>query len=168
MAAYPSRKAPPPTSPILKFKNGGGKKTSEVRMHSSNPFSPLADILAFSQYAGGLRLRRYQRAVARAVIDSVMGRRGLALVVLFPRQSGKNELQAQLEAYLLVVLHRQPAELVKISPTFKPQTLNAMRCLERVLERNLVARLVGWQKEEGYLYRVGQARMIFLSGAEEA
>ena len=134
----------------------------------NNPFTPLTDIVAFCECAGGLRLRQYQRAVAQAVLDSVIHRRGLTLVVLFPRQSGKNELQAQVEAYLLVFFHRQPVEIVKISPTFKPQTLNAMRRLERVLDRNTVTRLVGWKKESGYMVRIGQARIIFLSGAPEA
>lgn len=133
-----------------------------------NPFNPLKDIVTFCECAGGLRLRRYQRAVAQAVLDSVIHRRGLALVVQFPRQSGKNELQAQVEAYLLVFFHRQPVEIVKISPTFKPQTVNAMRRLERVLDRNTITRLVGWKKESGYIYRVGQARIIFLSGSAEA
>ncbi len=133
-----------------------------------NPFYPLKDIVTFCECAGGLRLRRYQRAVAHAMLDSVTQRRGLALVVQFPRQSGKNELQAQVEAYLLVFFHHQPVEIVKISPTFKPQTVNAMRRLERVLERNTLTRLVGWKKESGYIYRVGQARIIFLSGSAEA
>ena len=61
----------------------------------------LSDPLVFAQYAGQLRLRSYQQEVAAAVIDSVMRRQGLSFVVMFPRQSGKNELQAHLEAYLL-------------------------------------------------------------------
>ncbi len=42
-----------------------------------------------------------------------------------------------------------------------------MRRLQRVLEQN---RLVnkGWVKESGYCYRVGRARVFFLSGAPEA
>lgn len=127
----------------------------------------LKDITAFSAAFHGLRLRRYQRQAAQAVIDSVLRGKGLSLVVMFPRQSGKNELQAQIEAYLLTVLSRQPAEIVKISPTWKPQSLNAMRRLERVLEINPL--LAGrWMKESGYIYRVGQARITFLSGGPEA
>ena len=127
----------------------------------------LKDVSAFSAAFHGLRLRRYQQQAARAVVDSVLRRRGLSLVVMFPRQSGKNELQAQLEAYLLTVLSRQPAEIVKISPPGKPQSLNAMRRLERVLDINPL--LAGrWTKESGYIYRVGQARITFLSGGPEA
>lgn len=116
---------------------------------------------------GGLRLRKYQQAVARAVFDSVQNSWGLSIVVLFPRQSGKNELQAQLEAYFLMRYSRVGGEMVKVSPTWKPQSLNAMRRLERVLERHPLLR-GSWKKEHGYLYRVGRARQVFLSGAPEA
>ena len=53
--------------------------------------------------------------------------------------------------------------MVKVSPTWKPQTLNAMRRLERVLGSNLVARHL-WTKESGYIYRCGKARIYFFSG----
>jgi len=120
----------------------------------------------FTRFASGLTLREYQREVARAVIDSVFLERGLSIVVMFPRQSGKNELQAQLEAYLLVMLSKAGGDMVKISPTWKPQSLNAMHRLERVLRRNALTR-AGWQKENGYIYRLGEARMVFLSGSPE-
>ncbi len=37
-----------------------------------------------------------------------------------PRQSGKNELQAQLETYLLLLYSELEGEIVKVSPTWKP------------------------------------------------
>jgi hypothetical protein len=125
------------------------------------------DPLLFARHAGRLRLRSYQQEVARRVVDSVIEQRGLTFVVMFPRQSGKNELQAQIETYLLLLLADTPTELVKVSPTWKPQSLNAMRRLERALGRNLFTRKL-WMKESGYIYRVGQARITFLSGAPEA
>jgi hypothetical protein len=88
-------------------------------------------------------------------------------VVIFPRQSGKNELQAQIETYLLFLFSMLDGEMVKAAPTFKPQTQNAMRRLERVLGRNLVMRGL-WSKEQGYIFRVGDARIYFLSGAPSA
>ena len=42
-----------------------------------------------------------------------------------------------------------------------------MRRLERVLRENVVARDL-WAKEADFVYRVGQARMLFFSGAREA
>ena len=123
----------------------------------------LTDMVLFAEHASGLKLRRYQEEVARSIVNSVVQRKGLTFVVIFPRQSGKNELQAQIEAYLLTLLSQVGAEIVKVSPTWKPQSLNAMRRLERVLEKNVVAR-EWWKKEQGYIYRVGQARIFFLSG----
>jgi hypothetical protein len=109
-------------------------------------------VTLFARYASGLKLRTYQEAVARTIVDSVIQRKGLSIVVVFPRQSGKNELQAQIETYLLALFSQLDAEIVKVSPTWKPQTLNAMRRLERVLSRNLITR-ERWKKESGYIYR---------------
>ncbi len=129
----------------------------------------LQDPVLFAQAASGLRLRGYQIPVARAIVRSALENQGLSLAVMFPRQSGKNELQAQLEAYLLTLFSQSAGEvgMVKISPTWKPQSQNAMRRLESVLKRNLFTRNC-WSKESGYIYRVGQARLTFLSGAPES
>jgi hypothetical protein len=112
-------------------------------------------------------LRSYQEQVALAIVNSVKTNAGLSFVVMFPRQSGKNELQAQVEAYLLLMLSDFNAEIVKISPTWKPQTLNAMRRLERVLQKNLITRGM-WAKESGYIYRLNTARIFFFSGSTQA
>jgi hypothetical protein len=116
---------------------------------------------------GGLRLRNYQRNVAYAITKSVLSARGNSFVVMFPRQSGKNELQAQVEAYLLLRLFHCGGELVKISPTWKPQSQNAMRRLQRVLTRHPLLQHQ-WQKDSGYRFGVGKASISFLSGAPEA
>lgn len=116
---------------------------------------------------GNLRLRGYQEEAVFKVLDSIFNQKGRSLVVMFPRQSGKNELQAQLEAYLLAMYCHLPAEIVKISPTWRPQSLNAMRRLERVLKANLLTR-DQWRRESGYIYRVGEARIFFFSAAPEA
>ena len=127
----------------------------------------LRDVTLAAEYGARLRLRSYQRAVAQAIVRSVVEGQGLSFVVIFPRQSGKNELQAQIEAYLLALFSRLDAEMVKVSPTWKPQSLNAMRRLERVLKRSLLT-TSSWQKEQGYIYKVGTARIFFLSGARTA
>lgn len=124
----------------------------------------MRDVLLFTQHGSELTLRRYQQEVAQAIINSVIKERGLTFVVIFPRQSGKNELQAQIETYLLTFHSPGDAEIVKVSPTLKPQSQNAMRRLERVLSKNLIARDL-WKKESGYIYKVGGARMYFLSAA---
>jgi hypothetical protein len=125
------------------------------------------DVSRFAWSTSDIRLRSYQCEAARAVARSVLGKQGLSLVVMFPRQSGKNEMQAQLQVYLLAVLAQYPAELVHISPTWRPQAMNAMQRLERVLKNNLA--LQGrWVKEYGYVYRVDRARISFFSGAPES
>ncbi len=69
----------------------------------------LRDPERFAHVASGIKLRSYQRGVLSAIFDSVLNQRGLSFVVIFPRQSGKNELQAQLEAYLLFMYSPGPA-----------------------------------------------------------
>ncbi len=124
----------------------------------------LLDVAAFMRYASRLKPRNYQIAPARAIVDSVIHKKGLSFVIIFPRQSGKNELQAQLQTYLLTIFSQLEAEMVSISPTWKPQSYNAMRRLERVLSKNLISRDM-WTKSKGYIYRVGKARIYFLSGS---
>ncbi|HPT22935.1 MAG TPA: hypothetical protein PLN80_00135 [Anaerolineaceae bacterium] len=125
----------------------------------------LRGIERFSQVFGGVRLRTYQEETARAIAQSVLGNRGLSFVVMFPRQSGKNVLQAQLEVYLMVLFAEQGAEMVKLSPTHEPQNLNAMRRLETALEDNFLTR-GGWRKQGGNHYRFKKAHITFLSAAK--
>jgi hypothetical protein len=123
----------------------------------------LRDVTLFCE-GSGIHLRSYQKQVAEAIVDSAIHDKGLSFVVIFPRQSGKNELQAQIETYLLSICSVQQSEIIKVSPTWKPQSLNAMRRLERVLKRNLISR-ERWSKGSGYIYQFGEAMMHFLSGA---
>ncbi len=127
----------------------------------------LRDVVLFVRNASGLKLRRYQVDVARAVIDSVVHQKGYSFVVIFPRQSGKNELQVQLQVYLLTLFADQSYEMVQISPTWRPQTENAMHKLEDVLSRNLLVH-DRWTKSHGHIYQVGMARLNFLSGSPNA
>jgi hypothetical protein len=121
----------------------------------------------FARFASRLTLREYQAGVCEAICDSVLKRRGLTFVVMFPRQSGKNELQAQLEAYLLALFCEAPMEIIKVSPTLKPQAQNAMRRLERTLKKNVYLSK-SWRKQAGTLYAVNEARIQFLSGSPQS
>lgn len=137
-------------------------------MHIKNAIkTALRDPLLFSEHISQIKPRSYQADVLLSVIDSIVNQKGLSFVVMFPRQSGKNELQALLETYLMTALQMTDTEIVKISPTWKPQSLNAMRRLERTLTANILTRHA-WKKESGYIYRVGKARTTFLSGNPEA
>ncbi len=122
---------------------------------------------AFIRDCSKLTLRNYQRAPIQSILRSIDEHAGRTIVIMFPRQSGKNEIQAQLECYLLTIFKETSCcEMVKISPTWKPQTLNAMRRLERVLDTNILTRSGPgrWQKESGYIYKVGNSRISFFSG----
>lgn len=127
----------------------------------------LSDVTLFARDASGIKLRKYQRQVARAICDSVHHKRGLTFVVIFPRQSGKNELQAQIEAYIMAVTRKWDVEMVKVSPTWKPQAMNAMRRLERVLKKNVCTTLT-WRRESGYIFSVNHSRIYFMSASPTA
>ncbi|MBI4186068.1 MAG: hypothetical protein HY530_00995 [Chloroflexi bacterium] len=122
-----------------------------------------------SDYASGLachRLRPYQQEVASAILRSVLDKRGLTFSVEIARQGGKNELSAQLELLLLTLYMAQPLNLVKCSPTFKPQTVISMM---RLKDRLNDAGFGGvWLAELGYIIRLGNARAVFLSADESA
>jgi hypothetical protein len=112
------------------------------------------------------RLYPYQREIARAVLDSVFGHRGLSFSVEISRQGGKNELSAQLELLLLTLNMNRSRNLIKCSPTFKPQTVVSM---QRLKDRLNDAGFGGiWTSEMGYVIRLGDARAVFLSAEEHA
>jgi hypothetical protein len=112
------------------------------------------------------RLRPYQQEVALAILDSIFGRKGLTLSVEIARQGGKNELSAQLEVLLLTLYMAEPQNLVKCSPTFRPQAIISMT---RLKDRLNDAGFAGiWTAELGYIVRLGNAKVIFLSADESA
>ncbi|MBN1643408.1 MAG: hypothetical protein JW856_01095 [Dehalococcoidales bacterium] len=99
-------------------------------------------------------------------MDSVFHRRGLTFSVEIARQGGKNELSAQLELLLLTLHMTAPQNLVKCSPTFKPQAVVSMVRLEDRLNDAGFAGM--WKRELGYIVRLGKARAFFLSAEESA
>lgn len=112
------------------------------------------------------RLRPYQVEIARAVLESVLQGRGLTISVEIARQGGKNELSAQLEVLLLTLFAARGGNIIKCSPTFKPQTINSMlRLKERLDDAGLAGH---WQPELGYMVRLGLARAVFFSADEAA
>jgi len=112
------------------------------------------------------QLRPYQREAAMAVLDSVFGGKGLTFSVEIARQGGKNELSAQLELLLLTFKMEESKNLIKCSPTFKPQAAISMRRLKDRLNEAGFGRI--WKSELGYIVRLGEARAIFLSAEETA
>ena len=112
------------------------------------------------------KLRPYQVEVGRAILDSVMGRKGLTFTVEMARQGGKNELSAQLELLLLTIHMASGGNLIKAAPTYMPQLLNS---IFRLRDRLNDAGYKGlWAPEAGNAITVGKARQIFLSAEPTA
>jgi hypothetical protein len=121
----------------------------------------LGDIRWFSKLVVGRELRRYQLEPAYAVLDSVLRGKGLSFAVVMSRQAGKNEVSAQLEAYLLNLYQRKGGSMVKAAPTYKPQLVNSKLRLEEVLDNDWNRGKV--RTREGYMTFLGRAGVVFLS-----
>ena len=126
----------------------------------------LATIGRFSRLILDRPLRSYQLAPAQAILDSIFEGAGRRFVVMMSRQAGKNEMAAQMEAYLLNLYRRSGGQIVKASPTFKPQTVNSMLRLEEHLNNAWNKGL--WQKRQGYIFELNNARCLFFSAAPQA
>jgi len=111
-----------------------------------------------------LKLRPYQNEVARAVLDSIQQGKGLTFSVEIARQGGKNELSDHLEVLLLTLYMATGGNLVKCSPTFKPQTIISMQWLKERLGEFAYDGI--YHTEMGYIISLGSAREIFLSTEE--
>ena len=80
-----------------------------------------------------LRLRSYQAEALREIYLGVQRHRGEVFAVTFPRQSGKNETQAQLESAVMAANLWRGGTIVKILPTEKNQGAVSRKRLEGVL-----------------------------------
>lgn len=130
-------------------------------------FAPLMRNISSFALAGGTHIRQYQKEAAEAIIDSVLHRRGLTIVVMFPRQSGKNEIQGQIEAYLLFLFSQIGGSIIKISPTWKPQSINAKQRCERILTDNEITKKF-FKPSVGYQFIMGKTKISFLSGEKNS
>jgi hypothetical protein len=122
----------------------------------------LRDLAVFARTCG-VTLRLYQLEALGAIVEAVKGGGGKTFAVMMARQSGKNEVSAVLEAYLLVMFSRVGGQVVKASPTFQPQVVNSML--------RLTQRFPKWaelRRREGYIFECGAARCLFMSAAPGA
>lgn len=121
----------------------------------------------FTARGGGMEMRPYQLEPARAIIDSIMKKQGLTIVLIISRQAGKDELLANLIAYLLNLYGHREVGIVYVNPTYKPQTINAIMRLENRLNANLLTR-AQWKKRSDFMRMMGSAVVSFLSGDKQA
>jgi hypothetical protein len=130
----------------------------------------LGDVGDFSTvFWPGKVLRPYQVAPARAIAEAV--RRNFfekdyrgpnQFAIVFSRQAGKDEMTAQLLAYLLTLFQLQGGQIVMAAPTARQVTISKNRLLDRL--NNPLSRGKA-RSSEGYIVRLGQAEARFLSAA---
>ncbi len=95
-------------------------------------YKSMTPIERFATYVVGKPLYPYQIEAANAILDSIEHNLGDIITVMMSRQSGKNQLSAILEAFLLFTC---PAGIIiKAAPTFNPQITNSRRRLLAMLE----------------------------------
>ncbi|MBN9387852.1 MAG: hypothetical protein J0I20_07380 [Chloroflexi bacterium] len=114
-------------------------------------------------------LRPYQLDPARAIARAV--RRNFSekdyrgpnqFAIVFSRQAGKDEMTAQLLAYLLNLFQLRGGQIVMAAPTARQVTISKSRLLDRMnnpLNRGFV------RTREGYVVGLGKAEARFLSAA---
>ncbi len=137
------------------------------RDHLLSEYSRALRTLPAFARAAGITLRPYQRDAGAAIVDSVMHGLGRSFVIIFPRQSGKDELMANLVAYLMACCCWMDVGMVEVNPTYKPQTINAIMRLENRLSMNFVTQQI-WSKRSDFKRMIGLCQASFLSGDGEA
>ncbi len=72
----------------------------------------LRDISRFSNQVIDMPLYAYQLESVRPIISSVLKQEGREFLLVYPRQSGKNEAVAQMLAYLLALFQRRGGQMI--------------------------------------------------------
>lgn len=135
--------------------------------------SPIA---RFARHILGKPLYPYQCEIAEAILASIEGGHGRIITVMMARQSGKNQLSAVLEAYLLV--SRQAGTIVKAAPTYTPQIITSRLRLLSLLDTSLTRARI-WtsdgyilglapRAEAALLHARAGPRVMFYSAAPES
>ena len=76
----------------------------------------LMDPMMRGALRNGCLLRSYQAEALRTIYIAVRKRRGGCYTVTFPRQSGKNETQAQLESAVMAANRHRGGAIIKLLP----------------------------------------------------
>jgi hypothetical protein len=142
-----------------------------VTRHASRVTTALhaisTDVGAFSRaLLPRWALRPYQLPVARAVAASVVAERGLELAAVFARQSGKDEMLAQLCAWLLWNYQLAGGTIVVALPALRPQGIITRDRLVARLDTPLTRGRL--RVREGTIVELGRASARFLSAAPAA
>ncbi|MBV9614783.1 MAG: hypothetical protein JO011_18365 [Ktedonobacteraceae bacterium] len=103
-----------------------------------------SSISRFASTILGKPLYPYQAEVADAILASIFSGQGRIFTVMMSRQSGKNQLSAVLEAFLLTFMRQ--GTIVKAAPTFNPQIINSRLRLLSLLDTPFTRDRV-WQSQ---------------------
>lgn len=125
----------------------------------------IPNVREFSRVAWpSMEMREYQVRVAAEIVRSVLRGGGRQFALVFARQSGKDEMLAQLEAYLMCSYSLRGGSIVVVNPTMRPQgNISRRRLLDRLTTPILPA-----MKSDGHALRVGKAICSFLSASNTA
>lgn len=149
--------------------NVGRKATTPVRRNDlpDDLVDSFLKVGRFSEVVLTRRhLRSYQVGPAQAIADSVEQNLGRQFAIVFSRQAGKDELLAQLLAFLLSRYRDAGGNAVVGAPTFHPQAaLTRDRLLDR-LANPLTGRLT--HVRDGYAVYCNRASARFLSASPGA
>ena len=122
----------------------------------------------FSDGLLGIHLRPYQLTAANSILNSVINRDGNTFVIVFARQSGKDELLADLILFLMARLAEIGCSIICAQPTFRPQTVNAMdRLRARASQRPFFIQ-GNFRQSQGYMYRFLSSRVVYFSAGPSA
>jgi len=133
-----------------------------------------SSIAAFARDVLGKALYPYQAEVAVAILTSIVEGRGRIFTVMMARQSGKNQLSAVLEAFLLT--HLANGTIVKAAPTYAPQITHSRLRLLTMLDAPGVRERV-WHAHGNMLGLAPEAdsarshagpRVMFFSAGDES
>lgn len=127
------------------------------------------DIYAFSRDVVGVPLYAYQTGVAQHMLTAINEGSNQIITLEMPRQSGKNQLAAILQAAALAKHGNRDVMAVVASPTFKPQIVNSKMRFESIAKR-IEQRLafIRYRPSMGYIYRCGRAALLFFSAEPSA
>jgi hypothetical protein len=143
------------------------RRRERQRIEAGLPFEPFGGgFEAFGAEIVGRRLRPYQLAAAHAILTSIRRGDGETFVVMMARQMGKNELSAQIEAWLLDQHAATGGTIVKAAPTFRPQLHVSLARLGATLHHPRYEGVV--RRLHGYRIAVGRAEAVFLSASPHA
>lgn len=107
-------------------------------------------------------LYRYQEGPIELIKRHIVGNTGKIITVRMPRQTGKNEIEGEVEKWALFAYQNSGGCFIRTAPTYKPQIVNSkLRLLDAVRGDPMFKAPL--KPMEGYIYQYGAAMVKFLS-----